>query len=158
MSGIAAYGNLAVAPDNFIIVHVDLSSLTLSKNNTNDQFDIINATSEARAAWCATLLLKRYPNAWPETIRALIVHSSEWTEKMIQQFNIDFSKKTDIENLIKICGYGVPDLDKALNSLSISLIMVCEEEIQPYCKRESGGGYKDKEMHLYKLPCPNRNC
>jgi hypothetical protein len=84
-------GNLAVAPDGFIANHEDLSSLTISAKPTKNQFDIINGTSEAtaHASWLAGQLQVRYPEAWPETIRGLIVHSADWSKELISQFNID---------------------------------------------------------------------
>lgn len=149
-------GNLAVAPDGFIANHEDLSSLTTSAKPLNNQLDIINGTSEAtaHASWLAGQLQARYPEAWPETIRGLIVHSANWSSEMISQFGIDLNKKGSISDLIKICGYGVPDFQKAMNSLTNSLTLIAQEEIQPYCKRNNDAGYKTKEMHLYRLPWP----
>lgn len=148
-------GNVAIAPDGFIGNHEDLSSLTVSANNTKEQFSTINATSEstAHAAWFAAQLQVQYPDAWPETIRGLIVHSAEWTPELISQFKIDLNKKGSIAKLMKICGYGVPNFRKALNSLNNSLTLIAQEEIQPFIKRDSGG-YKVKDMHLFKLPWP----
>ena len=149
-------GNLAVAPDGFISNHEDLSSLTTSAKPINNQLDFINGTSEAtaHAAWLAGQLRARYPEAWPETIRGLIVHSANWSNEMISQFAIDLSKKGSLSDLIKICGYGVPDFQRAMNSLTNSLTLIAQEEIQPYCKRNNDAGYKTKEMHLYSLPWP----
>jgi len=149
-------GNLAVAPDGFIANHEDLSSLTISAKTTKNQFDIINGTSEAtaHASWLAGQLQVRYPDAWPETIRGLIVHSSDWTKELISQFDIDLKKKGSIAELVKICGYGVPDLGRAMNSLNNSLTLIAQEEIQPFCKRDRDSGYKSKDMHLYNLPWP----
>lgn len=151
-------GNLAVAPDGFISNLEDLSSLTVSANITKNQFDIINGTSEAtaHASWFAAQLQTRYPDAWPETIRGLIVHSAEWTKGLINQFNIDLNKKGSISDLLKICGFGVPNLRKAMDSIGNSLTLIAQEEIQPFCKRGKGGGYKSNEMHLYKLPWPKQ--
>ncbi|HUX54702.1 MAG TPA: S8 family peptidase [Williamwhitmania sp.] len=151
-------GNLIVATDGFISNLEDLSSLTVSANSTKEQFDIINGTSEAtaHASWFAAQLQVRYPNAWPETLRGLMVHSAEWTKELISQFNIDTSKKGSIAELIRICGYGVPDLRKAMSSLDNSLTLIAQEEIQPFCKRE-GGGYRSNEMHLYQLPWPKED-
>jgi hypothetical protein len=149
-------GNLAVAPDGFIANHEDLSSLTVSAKTTKNQFDIINGTSEAtaHASWLAGQLQVRYPEAWPETIRGLIVHSADWSKELISQFNIDLKKKSSIAELVKICGYGVPDFGRAMNSLSNSLTLIAQEEIQPFCKRTKDGGYKSKDMHLFNLPWP----
>lgn len=36
----------------------------------------------------AAPIQREYPNAWPETIRALIVHSAEWSNAMRQGRNL----------------------------------------------------------------------
>ena len=56
--------------------------------------------------------------------------------------------KTDRERLLRICGYGVPDLERALYSAANSLTLIAQAELQPYDKNEKGG-YKTKEMHFY---------
>ena len=47
-------------------------------------FTTTNATSAAMAlaARLAARIMVVYPTLWPETVRALIVHSAEWTEAM----------------------------------------------------------------------------
>jgi hypothetical protein len=149
-------GNLAVAPDGFVGNHEDLSSLTTSAKSIKNQFDIIYGTSEAtaHAAWLAGQLQVMYPNAWPQTIRGLIVHSAEWTKELISQFEIDPNRKSSIADLMKVCGYGVPNFQKAINSIRNSLTLIAQEEIQPFCKREKDGGYKSNVMHLFEFPWP----
>ena len=93
-----------------------------------------------------------YPGYWEETIRALLVHSASWPEALKQQF-ISTEKKSDYQALLKICGYGVPDLDRALYSAKNSLTIIAQEELQPYDKKE-GGGLRTKDMHFHDLPWP----
>lgn len=149
-------GNLLVAPDGFLSEHDDLSLLTTSSQSTHQQFDWINMTSAATAmaSWFAAQLQGTYPNAWPETIRGLMVHSAEWTEGMIDQFYINLNRKGDVAKLLRTCGYGVPNFEKALKSINNSLTIIAQQAIQPFCRRESGSGYKAKDMHLYELPWP----
>ena len=80
---------------------------------------------------------------------------------MIKQFDVDFDYKSSVEKLIRSCGYGVPNLDRALLCASNSLTLVAQNSIQPYDRKfkEEGGrkkpvGYKTNEMHLYELPWP----
>jgi len=150
-------GNLAVAPDGLTGSIDDLSSLTTSPDVTLRQFDFINATSEAsaHAANLAAKVQYNYPNAWPETIRGLMVHSADWTDEMISQFGIDKTKKGELSKLMRIFGYGVPNEQRALNSFNNNLSLICEESIQPYCKK-SNGGYGLNQMHMYKLPWPKK--
>ena len=66
-----------------------LSLLTLNHEpHIGKNFTITSQTSAA-SALCAKMaaeIMGQYPNYWPETIRALIVHSAEWTENMKKIF------------------------------------------------------------------------
>ena len=55
--------------------------------------------------------------------------------------------------MLRVCGYGVPDFQKAVYSAVNSLTLVAESELQPFGKKEKGG-YKTKDMHCYDLPWP----
>ncbi|ETJ26416.1 hypothetical protein Q604_UNBC17392G0001, partial [human gut metagenome] len=58
----------------------------------------------------------QYPTAWPETIRALMVHSARWTDKMKTQFLPNQNpNKSEIRHLLRTCGYGVPDFERAVS-------------------------------------------
>ena len=81
-----------------------------------------------------------------------MIHSASWTEKLKRQFSFDESSKASVKRLMRICGYGVPDLNKALHSASNSLTLIAQKEIRPY-KKESGRN-KTNEMHLHELPRP----
>lgn len=148
-------GNILKAPDGQLTDrHEDYALLSTSKNVLTRQFDIINATSaaSAQASWMAAKIMKRYPNAWPETIRGLMVHSAAWTDQMLSQFNINLSSKADIKQLIRICGYGIPNLQQSLFTTESSLTFVAQENIQPFTKRDSR--YVTNDMHFFRLPWP----
>ncbi len=147
-------GNIGVKADGSYTEIEDLSLLTTNKDFLNKgHFTFFNMTSAAtaQAAWFAAKIQAEYPNFWPETIRALMVHSAEWTEKLKEQF-LTNDNKTEYKKLLRICGYGVPNIDKALYSASNSLTLISEKEIQPFFKKD--GKYKTKDMHLYELPWP----
>lgn len=76
--------------------------------------------------------MAEYPRAWPETIRALIVHSANWTPMMREQFCTEDTKSTGRKNLLRACGYGVPDLQRAIQCMSNRVNLVIEEELQPF--------------------------
>ncbi|MFH1135780.1 MAG: S8 family peptidase [Pseudomonadota bacterium] len=154
-------GNLATGPDGFISEHDDLSLLSTGHQPTQRQFDSINATSAAaaQAARMAAQIQARYPEAWPETIRGLLIHSAEWPDAQKRQFmnandRGEYSK-TDHGRLLRICGYGVPNLAKALARASNTLTLISEAEIQPYTKKEGRSDCSTKDMHLYRLPWPS---
>ncbi|NMM52279.1 S8 family peptidase [Paenibacillus aquistagni] len=129
------------------------SVLTTSHRLQSEQFSIFNATSAAtaKAAWMAALIQAKYPQAWPETVRGIIVHSADWTEGLKKQF-LSGSDKKHYQDLIRMCGYGVPNLDTALNCLKNNVSMVMQSTIKPFNKSKSTVSLN--EMHLYELPWP----
>lgn len=134
-----------------------LSLLTANSKPEERLFTTTNATSAASAlaARMAAQLMAEYPELWPETIRALIVHSAEWTDAMRQAFlpaNRQLTK-SDIANLVRHCGFGIPDLHRAMWSMDNSLTMVCEERLHPF-KREDGKEPTLCDMNLHRLPWP----
>lgn len=144
-------GNILKSPDNEFTQHHDLSILSTSKAfNANNHFDTFSATSAAtaEASWMAAKIMEKYPQAWPETVRALIVHSASWPTELINQFNFSPSR-ADVKRLIRICGYGVPSLSNALFSSENSLNYIAQEQLQPFSQE---GGMN--EMHYYDLPWP----
>jgi subtilase family protein len=133
-----------------------LSLLTTHHLVTQRLFTTANATSAATAlgARMAAQLMSEYPELWPETIRALIVHSADWTSAMRQRYlRADQPSKTDYMRLIRRCGFGVPNLDRAMRSASNSLAMIVQEQLHPFT-REGSAEPKTREMHLHTLPWP----
>lgn len=153
-------GNLLRSPDGQISGHNDLELLSTSKRFTIKPFDTINATSAATAlaSWFAAKIAHQYPNAWAETIRALIVHSASWTNEMRAQMNVRNGNKRDIKNLLRVFGNGVPDLEKALYSTESAFTYIAEEIIQPFVYKEKDSKKttetETNEIHFYRLPWP----
>ncbi len=148
-------GNLLKAPDSSITTHEDLELLSTSKSFNIKPFDTINATSAATAmaSWFAAKIAFEYPYAWPETLRGLMIHSSNWNEAMLKQMNVKIGNRGDFRNLLKVFGFGVPDLNRALYSQESALTFIAQETIQPF-------GFNDKnqpetnEIHFFNLPWP----
>lgn len=132
-----------------------LSLLTTHHLVTERLFTTANATSAATAlaARMAAQLMSEYPELWPETIRALIVHSADWTSAMRQAYLPANSSKLDYVRLVRRCGFGVPNLDRAMRSASNSLAMIVQEQLHPFT-REGSAEPRTREMHLHKLPWP----
>ncbi len=147
-------GNITKSPNGQIFDCPDLDLLTTSDKTTKEQFVQFNATSAAtaKASWMAAEIQCILPNAWPETIRALMVHSAEWTPQLVQQFGIDLKKKSDIGNLLRISGYGVPNLGKASACAVNHLTLIAQESIQPFKVEKNQP--KTNVMHFYELPWP----
>mgnify|MGYP000020764910 FL=1 len=133
----------------------DFSLLTTGKDYSKHHFSTIWATSSAtaQAAWMASQIYVEYPDIWPETVRGLMVHSARWTEKMRRQFCNGDKKRSGRRNLVRSCGYGIPNLNRAIQCMNNSVNIISEEILQPYKKKESGS-YAMNEMHLYTLPWP----
>lgn len=134
-----------------------LSLLTCNHKPHDRLLTTMNATSAATALGCrmAAQLMAQYPDLWPESIRALIVHSAQWTDNMRQNY-LPPSKeptKTDYLHLIRHCGFGVPDIERAMWSVVNSLTMVIETDLYPF-KKEGGKQPTLRDMNLHRLPWP----
>jgi hypothetical protein len=134
----------------------DLSLLSTNYKSQTRYFDVFNMTSaaSAQAAWFAAQIMITYPNIGAETVRGLIVHSATWTDKMYEQF-LESNKREDYRILLRTCGYGVPNLGKAISCFDNALTLVAEEFIQPFKKHEKESRYVTNEMHLFELPWPS---
>lgn len=148
-------GNVAVGPNDSVFDSDDLKLLSTYHNPQVAQFSSFDATSaaSAQAAWMAARLQAEYPGAWPETIRGLIVHSADWTSTQKRKYLSDGSKASCYQ-LTKICGYGVPNLERAISCASNSLSLIAQAELQPFDKHETESRYISKDMHIYRLPWP----
>jgi len=91
------------------------------------------------------------PERWPETIRALIIHSAEWTPLMKQQFEAATSEQQR-RVLVRQYGYGVPSYDRAIFSALNDLTLIAEDELQPLWKEN--GVIKSRHMNLHEFPWP----
>ena len=132
----------------------DLKLLSTCYDPQTAQFSPFEATSAAaaQASWMAAQIQAHYQDAWPETVRGLLVHTATWTDTMRGQFLPDPARKGDYAKLLRICGYGVPSLERALYCAANLLTLVSQAELQPYDKRD--GRMVTRDMHLYRLPWP----
>lgn len=133
-----------------------VSLLTTSHTPQARLFETSRATSAASAlaARMAAQISSSYPDFWPETVRALMVHSAEWTDRMKHDF-LGAGTKSDYERLVKTCGFGVPDLERALWSAGNSLTLILEDSLQPFIKPNKGNPTA-RDMHLHNLPWPKQ--
>ena len=131
----------------------DLCLVSTHYQPQSRHFAAHNMTSAATAlaARMAARLQAAYPEAWPETIRALMVHSAEWTSAMRKCF-LENESKISYGKLLRVCGYGVPNFDRALRCATNSLTLIAERELQPYDR--DGSRYKTRDMHIHELPWP----
>ena len=148
-------GNIAIDNSGMWTECNDLSLISTHYRPLQRLFEPFNMTSAAtaQAAHFAAQIQATYPDYWPETIRGLIVHSANWPDELLRQFVQNRNSKKEIGNLLRIAGYGVPNIGRALYCAANSLTLISEAEIQPFIK-ESGKQPKTNEMHLYRLPWP----
>ena len=132
----------------------DLCLLTTHYRPEVRMFDYMGDTSSATAlaSHMAARIMSEQPTYRPETVRAIIVHSAEWTSAMQTYFN-GASTKKDRRALVRRYGYGVPDLARALQSASNDLTIITEDKLQPFFLELNA--IKTKDMNLHQLPWPS---
>lgn len=143
-------GNLGVDPGTGLGDNVDdLALLTTYRVPEDRAFTTTGETSAATAlaARMGAQILAERPALWPETVRALIVHSAEWTPAMRR--HLDAINKTA---LLRRYGFGVPSLVRALGSLRNDVTMVVERTMQPFRKVGSDVETKDMVLHEFRWP------
>lgn len=148
-------GNTAMEPTGFACSMGSLSLLTTGHLPHERLFTLSWATSAATAlaAGMSARIAAAYPGFWPETVRGLMVHSARWTSPMLNTYTPGGVRtKQTLRALLRHCGYGVPNLERALYSASNSLTMIVQGQLQPYYKDDKG--VKTREMHLHDLPWP----
>ena len=148
-------GNRALSPNGEeAVAGLDsLSLLTASRLVDQKPLDVFWATSAAtaQAARMAAELTAAYPQYWPETIRALMVHSARWTAQM-GEFVAQCATKREKADCLRRFGYGVPDPGRAMASAVDDLALVAQNSIRPF--RMEGGSVRFNEAHIYQLPWP----
>lgn len=147
-------GNLASNPStNETLSTASLSLLSIGHRISDRLFVDVRETSAAtaQAAKLAAEIWDQYPNLWPESVRALLVHSARWTDSMVRRFGNCETEETT-KQLVRTCGWGVPDFDRAVWSVDNELSMIAENTIQPY--HWVGSDAKSHEMVLHSLPWP----
>ncbi|MCK7546479.1 S8 family peptidase [Marinobacter koreensis] len=156
-------GNYLLSPNQTTTDAADtVALLTTSGRSTSPLFEYHGDTSAACALATnyAAHLWATYPDYWPETIRGLLTHSAEWTEKMRSRFKSLLANKSPAEakaEMLRVVGNGVPNLGKAISSANNYLTLITENYIQPFRKKDGARPSDDpslNEMHLVRLPWP----
>jgi len=146
-------GNRAVNPAQTECLSMgSLSLLTTGSDVTGEPLVSFDATSAAAAqgARMAAHIQAQHLDFWPETIRAMMVHSAQWTPAILEELNATQSKRARYI-MVRRFGYGVPSLERALASASNHVALFAQAEIQPFA---SGGGRRFNKCHYYTLPIP----
>lgn len=148
-------GNFAFAPGDETATAID-DMLMLSTGAEFRTQPVVSfaATSGATAlaAHLAGEIQADYPDYWPETLRALMVHSAEWTPHMIRALQ---GPEAERVAAMRRYGYGVPDLARAKRSAQSDVAMVVQDFIQPFF-RDHDSQIKNNEILYYRLPWPTQ--
>lgn len=134
----------------------------LSILTTSDRFLLgnplitVGGTSPATAVACRMMaqIWDSNPSLRPETVRGLLVHSASWTRAMREQF----ASKHD---LLRSCGYGVPDVTFACRSATSAVTLITEGTIRARHRERipsrRGGKWieHDREILVFDLPWPD---
>lgn len=124
--------------------------------HTNDQaVSSANATSAAtaQAARLGAIVMATYPEYWPETVRALIVHSAQWTPAM--RHELDQARKKGLQAhqmIMRRYGWGVPTEDQVLFSSDRAVTLVVQDEFTPF----EGDDFTSPSFRLHDLPWPQQ--
>jgi len=105
----------------------DLCLLSTHHQPTRRSLTLVNATSAATAqvARMAALLQAEYPDLWPETVRALIVHSARWSKPMLERLGpLKKASMAARESHVRQYGFGIPSLPRAARSATDALTVV----------------------------------
>lgn len=149
-------GNMARSPLDGSADYIDDGLQLLS---TGHQFQIgkslisfgDTSAAAALATRLAAMMQAQYPTLWPETVRALVVHSARWTGAMLARF--DSQTASGRRSLLQCFGFGVPDEEGLFWSARNSLTLISQAQLQPFFK-EHGGAIKTRDIDLHSLPWP----
>ena len=147
-------GNLGVNPATGAGDHVDDLALLSTFHRPNERLLTVTGNTSAATALVARMgaqFLADNSQAWPETVRGLIVHSARWTDSMLAHLPQN-PTQSNKRLLVRRYGYGVPDLERMLRSASNDVTLVVEGELQPF--QLAGATAKARDMILHDFPWP----
>ncbi|MFG1395208.1 S8 family peptidase [Xanthobacter agilis] len=151
-------------PSGYLNGFDSLSMLTTGRHFDHTPLVSTDMTSPAtaQAARFAAEIMAANPGIWPEAVRALMIHSAEWTPAMERRL-ANAGNMEGRAALLRQFGYGVPRLSRALTSTSNMLALMATSPIQPFRQvtvtdPKTGKSTKSialNEAHYYPLPWPD---
>ena len=131
----------------------DLRLLTTHNRPSERLFTDFGDTSAATAltSRLAVQIMAARTELWPETVRALVVHSAEWTPVMRRRIE-GAGSQAQRTAMLRRYGWGVPDHLRALYSASDDATLMVQDALLPF-KRENST-MKTRDMNLHLLPWP----
>jgi hypothetical protein len=98
--------------------------------------------SAPRVAWLAGMLLKKYPNASANLLRALLVAHAHVPEATVNRLATGDATK-DEERVLQLAGFGRPDVEAALTSTERRVTLIAEAELE------------ENRCHFFEIPVPD---
>jgi hypothetical protein len=147
-------GNYGVDPTTNAGDRVDDLCLLTTHNRLNERLFTVTGDTSAATALVSRMAAQIYADngeLWPETVRGLIVHSADWTPVMRGHLPVN-PRGVHKRLLLRRYGYGVPDLGRALRSLTSDVTLVLEGELQPFMLDD--GSAKTRDMIMHDIPWP----
>ncbi|MEM7347789.1 MAG: S8 family peptidase, partial [Chloroflexota bacterium] len=90
----------------------------------------------------------QHPEATANLIRALVVNSADWPSAFVNNLTPNPDKPTPKdarETMLRLCGYGVPQADKALSANTHCMVFVAEDKFSWVAEdRNTSGRYPAK--------------
>ncbi len=149
-------GNMARSPVDGTADYIDDGLQLLSTSNQFTLGKLLESFGDtsgacALASRLAAQVMANYPDLWPETVRALMVHSADWTDAMKARCS-PLNNQAKKRQLLRYCGYGVPNENQLFWSAQDSLTLIAQDSLQPFMKEKSD--IKTADLNLHDLPWP----
>lgn len=150
-------GNMARSQTSGYYERESLEPISTSPTPLRRPFCNMSATSSATAtaSRLGAILMASMSGYRMETYRGLLVHSAQWTDRMLaslQQY--EGSNKQKIQRLLRTYGFGVPNVARLLGSGESGVTMIIEDDIQPYNPDSKPNDVKLGYFNLHNLPWP----
>ncbi|MBC7367026.1 MAG: S8 family peptidase [Undibacterium sp.] len=147
-------GNCVRSPANTADLPDDLQLVTTGRNFLFQPLVLTGDTSAATslASRMCARLQARYPDAWPETIRALMVHFAEWKPAMLDNRDPWRLSEAQRRDVLRQVGYGVPNFDRAAASGTHRVTLLIQDELQPFHLHD--GSIRTHDFKRHELPWP----
>lgn len=144
-------GNVLTDGDQLFAHNVSSLTLPTTGIGSDTAMATANATSAAtaQASRIAAKVWARYPSYWPETVRGLLVHAAEWTDRMRSAID-DANGKKNQATLLRRYGWGVPREEDVLSCTRRSATQVIQDDFVPF----EGENYRMRRLRIHDLPWP----
>ena len=153
-------GNAAIEPMGFACSMDSLSLLTTGHEPHDRLFTLSWATSAATAlaAGMGARIQAAYPTFWPETVRALMVHSARWTPADAGKPSMHRQACATGSPCVSSCAIAATACrawSARMYSARNSLTMIVQDQAAAV-PQVDGSTVKTRDMHLHDLAVADR--